>query len=130
MLLFILILLASLVCQLFLPWWIIAPIAFGLAFWKSASGRQAFLAGFAAIFALWFIAAYLPHYRNEGILTAKVAQLLGLPAQSRFRQINLPASFIVLIATALIGGLVGGLAAWSGFFWKQALSGSQGAKAA
>ncbi len=119
MLLFILILLASLVFQLFLPWWVIAPIAFGLAFWKSASGRHAFLAGFAAAFVLWFIASYIPHYRNEGILTFKVAQLLGLPAP-----------FLVLIVTALVGGLVGGLAAWSGFFWKQALSKSQGAKAA
>ena len=119
MLLFALILLASLVFQLFLPWWVIAPIAFGLAFWKSDSGRHAFLAGFTAIFVLWFAAAYVPHYRNEGILTAKVAQLLGLPAP-----------FLVLVVTALVGGLVGGLAAWSGFFWKSALMKHQGTETA
>lgn len=119
MLLFVLILLASLALQLFLPWWVIAPVAFGLAFWKSASGRHAFLAGFAAVFVLWFVAAYMPHYRNEGILTARIAQLFGLPA-----------SFLVLLITALVGGLVGGLAAWSGFFWKNALPGRRTAKTA
>ena len=119
MILFALILLASLVFQLFLPWWVIAPIAFGLAFWKSASGRHAFLAGFAAIFTLWFVAAYVPHYRNEGILTARIAQLFSLPIP-----------FLVLIVTALVGGLVGGLAAWSGFFWKNALAKIQPPKTA
>jgi hypothetical protein len=31
--------------QFFMPWWIIAPVAFGLAFWKAMNARQAFIAG-------------------------------------------------------------------------------------
>ncbi len=109
MILFILILVASLLLQLFLPWWIIAPVAFGVALWKGNSARQAFLAGFGAIFMLWLVAAWISDYRNNHILSTKIAELFF---------VNYPA--ILLLLTAFIGGLVGGLAAWSGYFWKSA----------
>jgi|GEM_PF-214453 len=108
MLLFFLILAASFILQLFLPWWIIAPVAFALALWKGTSSRQAFWSGFGAIVFLWAAAALVIHLRNEGILTAKVAGLFSLP---------FPALMIVI--TALVGGLVGGLAALSGFYWQR-----------
>ncbi len=110
MILFALILVISLVLQLFLPWWIIAPVAFGLAFWRSQSAGQAFLAGFGAIFVLWLVAALIPDFRNDHILSTKIAILFP---------VRYPA--ILMVVTALIGGLVGGLASWSGFFWKRAL---------
>jgi hypothetical protein len=110
MLLFFLILTASFVLQLFLPWWIIAPIAFALALWKGTSSRHAFWSGFGAIVFLWATTALVIHLRNEGILTAKIAGLFALP---------FPALMIVI--TALIGGLVGGLAALSGFYWQRLL---------
>ena len=108
MLLFFLILAASFILQLFLPWWIIAPAAFALALWKGTSSRQAFWSGFGALVFLWAAAALVIHLRNEGILTAKVAGLFSLP---------FPALMIMI--TALIGGLVGGLAALSGFYWQR-----------
>jgi hypothetical protein len=110
MLLFFLILAASFILQLFLPWWIIAPVAFGLALWKGASPRQAFWSGFGAIVFSWAATALVIHLRNEGILTAKVAGLFSLP---------FPALLIAI--TALVGGLVGGLAALSGFYWQRLL---------
>jgi hypothetical protein len=108
MLLFFLILAASFILQLFLPWWIIAPVAFSLALWKGTSSHQAFWSGFGAIVFLWAAAALVIHLRNEGILTAKVAGLFSLP---------FPA--LMILVTALIGGLVGGLAALSGFYWQR-----------
>lgn len=75
MILFALILAVSLILQFFLPWWIIAPVAFGLAFWKSQSARQAFLAGFGAIFVLWIVAALIPDIQNNQILSTKIAEL-------------------------------------------------------
>ena len=53
--LFLLILIISLILQFFLPWWIIALVAFGLSFWKAQTASQAFGSGFAAIFVLWVI---------------------------------------------------------------------------
>ncbi len=113
MLLFFLILAASFILQLFLPWWIIAPVAFALALWKGTSSRQAFWSGFGAIVFLWAATALVIHLRNEGILTAKIAGLFALP---------FPALMIVI--TALVGGLVGGLAALSGFYWQRLLPGA------
>jgi hypothetical protein len=105
MLLFFLILAASFILQLFLPWWIIAPVAFALALWKGTSSRQAFWSGFAAIVFLWAATALVIHLRNEGILTAKIAGLFALPF-----------SGLMILITAIVGGLVGGLAALSGFY--------------
>ncbi len=108
MLLFVLILVISLLLQLMLPWWIIALVAFGLAAWKGSSDRQAWLAGFAAIFVGWAVAAWIPHIRNEGILTAKIAELFYLPTAQ-----------LVIWITALVGGMIGGIAAWSGYCWRR-----------
>ncbi len=111
MLLFFLILVTSFILQLFLPWWIIAPLAFGLALWKGGtSARQAFWSGFSAILILWAAAALVIHWRNEGILTGKIAALFSLPFPS-----------LMILVTALVGGLVGGLAALSGLYWKKVL---------
>jgi hypothetical protein len=110
MLLFFLILAASFILQLFLPWWIIALVAFALALWKGTSSRQAFWSGFGAIVFLWAATALVIHLRNEGILTAKIAGLFALP---------FPA--LMILITALVGGLVGGLAALSGFYWQRLL---------
>ncbi len=113
MLLFFLILAASFVLQLFLPWWIIAPVAFALALWKGTSSRQAFWSGFGAIVFLWAATAWVIHLRNEGILTAKIAGLFALPFPT-----------LMILITALVGGLVGGLAALSGFYWQRLLPGA------
>jgi hypothetical protein len=110
MLLFFLILAASFILQLFLPWWIIALVAFALALWKGTSSRQAFWSGFAAIVFLWAATALVIHLRNEGILTARIAGLFALPFPT-----------LMILITALVGGLIGGLAALSGFYWQRLL---------
>ncbi len=109
--LFLLIAFICFILQLFLPWWIIAPVAFALAIWKSYSGKQAFWSGFGSIALMWSIVALFIHLRNEGVLTAKIAALFSLP---------LPELMIVI--TAVIGGLVGGLSALTGFYWKKLLN--------
>jgi len=111
MLLFFLILGISFLLQLFLPWWIIAPVAFGLALWKGTSAGKSFLAGFAALFVLWATAALVIHLRNEGILAAKIAGLFSLPFPG-----------LLIPVAALIGGMVGGLAALSGFYWRKSFA--------
>jgi hypothetical protein len=109
--LFLLILLISFVLQQFMPWWIIVPVAFSLGAWRGKSAFHAFISGFGAIATLWAIAALVVHLRTEGILTGKIAQLFFLPLPE-----------LMIAATALIGGLAGGIAALSGFYWKNLFS--------
>lgn len=108
--LFILIALLSFVLQFFLPWWIIAVVAFGIAAWKGRSTKDAFFSGFAAIVLVWTAKSLFTHIQTEGILTDRIATLF-----------NLPSPVLLIIVTALVGGLVGGIAALSGFFFRQLL---------
>ena len=96
------------ILQLFLPWWITGIIAFALAIWQAKSGKHAFGSGFGAIFLLWMVISLWQSLPNENILAQRVSQLLMLPNWS-FAWV-----FVVLI-TSIIGGLVAGFAALSGF---------------
>lgn len=102
--LYLLILIISLVAQFFLPWWSIAVVAFGLAFWKGTSGGSSFRMGWAAIFTLWLVAAYISHYSTMGLMSDKIAQLLKLSNP-----------YLLIFVTAFVGGLVGGFSALSGY---------------
>ena len=119
--LFLLILILSLILQFFLPWWIIAPIAFGLAFWKSRSGGHAFGQGFLAIFVLWVVMGLTHSIPNENLLASRVAEMLTLPSSS-FNWI------VVLLAAGLVGGLVAGFSALAGFYSGAALKNTQQVK--
>jgi hypothetical protein len=107
--LFLLIFILSLILQFLLPWWIIAPIAIGLAFWKAKSGGHAFLSGFGAIFLLWILMGLVHTIPNENLLANRVGQLLMMP-QSSFNWV------FVLLITGFIGGLVAGFSSLSGYF--------------
>jgi hypothetical protein len=107
--LFLLILIISLVLQFFLPWWIIALVAFGFAFWKAGAAGQAFASGFSAIFALWVFMGLIRSIPNENLLANRIGEMLMLPANS-FNWL------IVLLVTGIIGGLVGGFSALGGFY--------------
>ena len=111
--LFILILLISLVAQFFLPWWVIAPIAFLLAARLGLNGKKSFWNGFSALFILWTCMALLRTLPNENLLANRVGQMLTLP-ESGFNWV------ILVIITGIIGGLVAGLSAFAGFQFKEA----------
>lgn len=115
MLLFILIAVVCGILQLFLPWWIIALVAFGLSFWKARNGNHAFGSGFFAIFALWIIAALFHTLPNENILANRVGAMLGLPETS----INW---IITLLISGTIGGLAGAFSALAGVYSREALN--------
>ena len=112
--LFLLIAVISLILQLFLPWWIIAPVAFGAAAWKASSGSNAFSSAFFAIFLVWIVAGLIHTLPNENILANRVGTMLNLPENS----VNW---IIVLLLTGIIGGLASGFSALAGFFAKEAI---------
>jgi hypothetical protein len=112
--LFLIIVVICFLLQLFLPWWIIAPVAVGAAFWKAVSGAHAFWSGFLAIFSLWIGAGLFYTLPNGNILANRVGAMLGLPETS----INW---VIVLLITGIIGGLASGLCALAGYYFRQTL---------
>lgn len=109
--LFILIFLFSLLAQFFLPWWSLALVCFGLAAWKARYGGHAFLAGFGAIGLTWLGAALYWHLFTDGILSQRVANMMTVGSP-----------WILLAVTVLLGALIGGLSAMSGFYVQRALA--------
>ncbi|MFZ1527259.1 MAG: hypothetical protein WAT19_00785 [Ferruginibacter sp.] len=94
---------------LFLPWWSIAVAAFLVAVFISQKPGRSFLSGFAALFLLWAGLSYIISMSNGHLLANKVSMLI-LKSQS---------PVMLVIVTALIGGLVAGLAALSGSYLKR-----------
>jgi len=112
--LFLIILVLTFICSYFLPWWMIAVIAFGAAFFINKHPGRAFLSGFGAVFIAWTILALMKSLPNDNILAGRVAQLFHLPNW-----------ILLLLATAVIGGLVAGMAALSGALMKRAFANKQ-----
>lgn len=110
---------AFLVSQFF-DWWaqLLVALAVGLLFsrkkkqWKFGRKQKAplsFLTGFVALFLLWGIMAYLINVNNSGVLSQKMANFL-VPGTGESTQ----AAYILILATAAVGGLAGGFATMTG----------------
>ncbi|GAA4002784.1 hypothetical protein GCM10022408_12810 [Hymenobacter fastidiosus] len=108
--LFLVILLVAAGAQLLLPWWSITPVAFLAGATLGRPGGRVFLAGFAGIGLGWLLLASWQQVQGAGRLSHRVAQLLPLGGQG----------WLLVLVTALIGGLVGGLAALAGYWLRQA----------
>ena len=96
--------------QLDAPWWSMAVVAFIVGLAIAPTGRVAFWAGFAGAGLSWLVPAAWLSYQNGGLLAQRVAQLLPLGGSAA----------ALVIVTALIAGLVGGLAALAGVWLRVA----------
>ena len=84
--------------QLIGPWWMVF-IAAGLGgVLVKNKGVASFFAGFLGVAILWFLQVLLIDMANESILSARVAQLFSLNS-----------SILLVLVTALVGGICGGL---------------------
>lgn len=101
----------SLLAGFILPWWVIAVIAFFAAFFMGKTSGKSFGSGFLAVAVAWIILMLIRSIPNGNVLAGRVSALFHLPGWI----------WIVLV-TAIIGGLVGGLAAMSGFLFKKAFT--------
>ncbi len=101
--------LLSFAACLYLPWWVIAPVAFLVAAVTGLVPGRAFLAGFLAIFLLWATLSFKMSAANDHILAHKVAQLL----------FKTDSPYLLIAITAFIGGLVAGFAALAGAFTRK-----------
>jgi hypothetical protein len=98
--------LLSFTAGLYLPWWSIAVCAFVVSILILQRPLRAFFAGFAGVFLLWLIFALIIDSSNEHILSSRIASIFPLGG----------ISFVLILITALIGGLVAGMAALSGSY--------------
>ncbi len=94
----------SAILQQFLPWWIIALSGFIAGYTIKQPTLQAFASGFAAIFLLWIVYAYMLSHGNDDLLAKKVAMLLPLKGHVS----------LLFLVTGIIGGLVSGTATLTG----------------
>lgn len=97
----ILIALLSLVAGMYLPWWSVALAAFLVIFLIKLGPLPAFFSGFLGVFICWSLIALSRDIANEGILSVKIAQVFPLGGSQA----------LLIFISALIGGIVGGLAA-------------------
>jgi hypothetical protein len=88
----------------FLEWWSIALVAFLVGLLLPQSNGRSFLSGFLGIFLLWGLLSVWIDVKNNSILSEKIAQLFKLGGSS----------LLLILVTALVGGLVGGFAQLSG----------------
>ena len=109
--LFLIILVLTIAGSYFLPWWTLAMIAFGAAYFFGKKPGQSFFSGFAAIFVAWTILALIQTLPNNNILADRVANLMQLHNW-----------VFLLLATGLVGGLVGGMSALSGVLIRKAFT--------
>ncbi|HJP64429.1 MAG TPA: hypothetical protein VJ844_13375 [Mucilaginibacter sp.] len=109
--LFLIILIVSLICSYFLPWWFVAVIAFAAAWFLGKKPGKTFLSGFAAVFAAWVILALFKSIPNDNILATRMAQLFQLPNW-----------WLLLIVTGFTGGLISGLSALSAVLFKRSFT--------
>jgi len=86
------------IVSLFLPWWtlIIPAILLGATLFDRSVA--AFLIGFASLFAAWLVQVLYINIANESILSGRIADMLGVGQ-----------SWLVILITAFIGGLIGGI---------------------
>ncbi|MFN3487673.1 MAG: hypothetical protein ACK4YV_00995 [Emticicia sp.] len=113
---YIIILIVSAVAQYFLPWWVIAPIAFAICAWKSETALGAYAAAAGAIATLWVGYAIFLNSNNEGIMVQKIG---GLFAENIKFLKNLPVTPTFFTIMTIIGSQVAGLSATAGYHFRQ-----------
>ena len=89
-----------------LPWWGFAISSLLVAILVHQKAGKAFLAGFIGLFLLWGGLAWWIDTENQGILSHKIAEVLPLGGNS----------YLLILLTAFVGGLVSGLAALCGSY--------------
>ena len=101
--------LMAFVSGLYLPWWGIAIAAFLVSAAIPQKPTFSFLSGFLGVFLLWEVLAWWIDNKNNGILSQKVAALLGLGNSS----------VLLIVITSVVGALVAGFAALAGTYLRR-----------
>lgn len=113
---YIIILIVSAVAQYFLPWWVIAPISFAIAAWKSETALGAYASAAGAIASLWVGYATFLNMSTDGIMVQKIG---GLFSENLKFLKNVPITPTFFTIMTIIGSQVAGLSATAGYHFRQ-----------
>lgn len=92
----------------FIPfWWFFVITTFIISFAFGETTFKSIINGFVSIFILWLILTLEVSFSNDFILLEKVGTLFKLPS-----------SYLLIIITAFIGGILGALGSVSGYLLK------------
>lgn len=92
------------------PWWSAVMCAALVSALIPTKGRTAFLSGFAGVGLLWLLCAFIFSYQTDFILTERVARLFSVDSP-----------VLIILITALVGAVAGGMGALSGNQLRQTL---------
>ncbi|MCS3797541.1 hypothetical protein [Niastella sp. OAS944] len=93
----------------YLPFWSAALVAFLVAVFIYQKPGMAYLTGFLSIFLLWGGLSWWIDAQNNNILSQKMASLFPLGGNS----------LLLILITAIVGAIIGGLSALSGSFLRR-----------
>lgn len=93
----------------YLPFWSAALVSFLVAVFIYQKPAMAYLTGFVSIFLLWGGLSLWIDSQNSSILSVKMANLFPLGGNS----------MLLILITAVVGAIIGGLSALSGSFLRR-----------
>ena len=100
------IIIATNIAQLFLPWWILSIVCFVVAYFANVTKFIAFASSLLSIFVLWYLKAWMADGNFDEPMSILLGNVLGGISGGT-----------VLFLTGIVGGIVGGLSgligAWS-----------------
>ncbi len=96
--------------QMISPWWILLPIVALVTGGMDLKPWKGFIAGFIGVALLWGVYAIVLNTSNDGILAERIGKLFG----------GISPMLLILI-TALLGGIVGGLSGLTGSYGRKLL---------
>ena len=107
---FLIIIIASFLLQMVLPWWVVIVISFAACGILGKTGKIAFWHPFFAILLLWIGMALFKSIPNHHILATRIAEMLKVQFWP-----------LVLLITGLLGGLVAGISGFCGYHFRKAM---------
>jgi hypothetical protein len=107
---FLFILIAAFFLQMIMPWWIVIVLSFAACGLIGKTAKISFWHPFLAIFVLWLGMALFKSMPNHNILATRVAEMLGVKLW-----------YVVLIITALLGGIAAAISGLCGYHFRKAV---------
>ncbi len=105
---YVIILVATALLQLFLPWWVIALVPFVVCLWRSKHPGIAYSVSLAAVSTVWLAYAIFIHNATQGSMSNRIAELF-----------NLPNGKALMASVTLLSGIVAGFAGLAGYYVRQ-----------
>jgi hypothetical protein len=107
---FLVILIASFLLQMVLPWWVVIIICFATCGLIAKTAKIAIWSPFFAILLLWLAVALFKSLPNNNVLATHIAEMFSL---------NL--WWLVLLVTVFLGGLVAAISGFCGYHFRKAI---------